>query len=1121
MQCPKCQFENPEGSKFCLDCGQKFQLRCPHCDKALPVSAKFCNDCGNDLTKPIETVPIDYSEPQSYTPKHLTDKILTNRSSIVGERKLVTVLFADVTNYTAMAEKLDPEEVHQIMDSCFKILMDEIHKYEGTINQFTGDGVMALFGAPVAYEDHAQRACYVALSIQKSIINFEEIVKKDYNIEFKMRIGINSGLVVVGSIGDDLRMDYTAIGDTTNLAARMESTATPGTILVSRHTYKLTKDFFEYKSLGKIEVKGKKEPQEVFELIKMGEIGTRIGASVAKGLTRFVGRKNSMSALKEAYDKTNSGFGQLVEIVGEAGVGKSRLIHEFKRSLPKDKNAYLEGRCLYHGRSIAYLTIIDIVKKYFDIKESDHESLIKIKMKEKLLQLDNRLNSCLPPLHDLLSLKVEDEVYLQLESQQRREKIFVAVRDLFVRENQKQPLILVVEDLHWIDKTSEQFLEYMIERLANVQILLILLYRHEYKHQWKSKSQYHKIGLDHLTNKSSIELIRAILDDCEIAPEIENIILNRASGNPLFIEELTLNLLENGSIEKHDDQCVLARKGSEIQVPDTVQGIIAARIDRIEENHKRIMQLASVIGREFAYRILQSITGMKEDLKSHLFNLQVLEFIYEKSIFPELEYIFKHALTQEVAYSSLLLKRRKKIHKRIGQAIEEIYTDRLEEFYEILAYHYTKSGHIEKAIHYLKLSGEKSTRNHSLNEAIQFYKQAIEILNKLTESDETQRHKLQVLLSMTIPLRVAGYPQDSLRFLKEGERLANDLEDKKKLTNFYSQIGNLYATRGNTQLAQRYEENCFEQAENNQDVEFMAPIAYDLCNTYIFIGEYGKIIKIAPKVLHLLKITKRKSEFFSRPDNVYSELCGYYGLSLGMQGDFKKGEAFCEKSLKHATEICDLRTMGFCENMYGYIYLIKGDWKLSIEHFQKCIKYFEEAKWLWPLSIACSGLVYSYSFLDDQDNAFKYSEKLHKLKDESQIVLFSSFMYWMLGSAYINLNDLKSAQKYIAEALNLAKRNIEKHGQGLSLIDFGRILAETDSSQIEKAGEYILLGTALLEKLNIVPHYSQGYLYLGQFYANTGRKEKALENLENAEEMFQEMGMDYWLAKTKEFLDKL
>ena len=317
----------------------KFELNVPTARvKSCLVSAKFCNECGNDLTKPIETVPINYSEPQSYTPKHLTDKILTNRSSIVGERKLVTVLFADVTNYTAMAEKLDPEEVHQIMDSCFKILMDEIHKYEGTINQFTGDGVMALFGAPVAYEDHAQRACYAALSIQKSIINFEEIVKKDYNIEFKMRIGINSGPVVVGSIGDDLRMDYTAIGDTTNLAARMESTATPGTILVSRHTYKLAKDFFEYKSLGKIEVKGKKEPQEVFELIKMGEIDTRIGASVAKGLTRFVGRKNSMTALKEAYDKTHSGLGQLVEIVGEAGVGKSRLIHEFKRSLPKDKN---------------------------------------------------------------------------------------------------------------------------------------------------------------------------------------------------------------------------------------------------------------------------------------------------------------------------------------------------------------------------------------------------------------------------------------------------------------------------------------------------------------------------------------------------------------------------------------------------------------------------------------------------------------------------------------------------------------------------------------------------------------------------------------------------------------
>ena len=467
MQCPKCQFENPEGSKFCLDCGQKFELRCPHCDKALPVSAKFCNDCGNDLSRPTETVHIDFSEPQSYTPKHLIDKILTNRSAIEGERKLVTVLFADVADYTAMAEKLDPEEVHQIMDGCFKILMDEIHKYEGTINQFTGDGVMVLFGAPVAHEDHAQRACYAALSIQKALENYEEEIKKDYGMRFKLRIGLNSGPVVVGAIGDDLRMDYTAIGDTTNLAARMENASTPGSVMVSENAYNLAKDYFVFKSPDRLQMKSKEKPQQVYQLIKTGAISTRIQASEAKGLKKFVGRKNSMTALKESLKKTASGSGQIVGIVGEAGVGKSRLFLELKQSLSNNGYTFLEGKCLHYGSSMAYLPVLDILRTYFDINEGDSEILIKKKMNEKIIQLDKKLKNCLPPFQELLSLKVEDETFIQFEPQQKKEKIFEAIRDLFVRESQNNPIILVIEDLHWIDKTSEQFLDYLIDGLAN------------------------------------------------------------------------------------------------------------------------------------------------------------------------------------------------------------------------------------------------------------------------------------------------------------------------------------------------------------------------------------------------------------------------------------------------------------------------------------------------------------------------------------------------------------------------------------------------------------------------------------------------------------------------------
>ncbi len=363
MKCPSCQFENPKGIIFCGKCASKLEFICPKCNFSNPPDFIFCGKCAYDLGELTEAPEIDFNQPQSYTPKYLADKILNTRNAIEGERKLVTVLFADVANYTAMAEKLDPEEVHQIMDGCFKILMNEIHKYEGTINQFTGDGVMALFGAPVALEDHAQGACYAGLAIQNAIRAYGERINSDYGVDFKMRIGLNSGPVIVGAIGDDLRMDYTAIGDTTNLSARMESIAKAGTILVSANTYKIAKDFFEFRSLGKVQAKGKKDLQEAFELIKTGEAETRIKASIAKGLTKFVGRKNSTATLNEAYEKVCSGFGQVVGIVGEAGVGKSRLLFEFVQSLKGNDFTYLEGRCIHYGETLPYYPFIEILKK--------------------------------------------------------------------------------------------------------------------------------------------------------------------------------------------------------------------------------------------------------------------------------------------------------------------------------------------------------------------------------------------------------------------------------------------------------------------------------------------------------------------------------------------------------------------------------------------------------------------------------------------------------------------------------------------------------------------------------------------------------------------------------------
>ena len=739
MNCPQCGFENDSEKKFCIECGERLTLRCPGCESELKGIEKFCGECGHDLSKAKDTPPIDYSQPQSYTPKFLAEKILTTRSSIEGERKLVTVLFADVANYTSIAEKLDPEEVHQIMDGCFKILMDEIHKYEGTINQFTGDGVMALFGAPVAHEDHGQRACHAALAIQKAIEGYGERIRGQHGAEFSLRIGLNSGPVIVGSIGDDLRMDYTAVGDTTNLAHRMQDMANPGSVFVSGHTHRLARDFFEFDSLGKVEVKGKEEPQEAYELVRSTEVETRIGAAAAKGLTRFVGRMKEIEALRDSFEQAQSGSGQVIGVVGEAGVGKSRLLLELRGMLPEGDYTFLEGRCLHYGRSMPYLPILDVLKAYFDIGEDDREATIKKKLRERLKGLDESLEVIPPALHEVLSLKVEDEQYLQLDPQQRKERTFEEIRDLLIRESQKKPLILAVEDLHWIDKTSQDFLDYLIGFLPTARILLILLYRPEYTHTWGSKSYYGKIGLDQLSAQTSAELVQAILQGGKVAPEIAGLVLGRAGGNPLFVEELTHSLVENGSIQKKDNQFVLAQKPSEIEVPDTIQGIIAARMDRIEDNLKRIMQVASVIGREFAYRILQTITDTSEDLKASLLNLQGLEFIYEKQLFPELEYIFKHALTQEVAYNSLLQKRRKEIHEKIGQAIEELYSERLEEYYELLAHHYGSSANTPKAVKYLHLAGEQAVKRSAYAEAIGQLSRAVQLVKTLPETRENKQ----------------------------------------------------------------------------------------------------------------------------------------------------------------------------------------------------------------------------------------------------------------------------------------------------------------------------------------------------------------------------------------------
>jgi len=1084
----------------------------------------FCLECGSDLRKASDSPPVvDYTQPESYTPKFLADKILTTRSAMEGERKLVTVFFADVANYTGISEKLDPEEVHQIMDGAFRILMDEIHRFEGTINQFTGDGVMALFGAPLAHEDHAQRACHAALSVQKNLGQYGEKIQADTGLEFKMRMGLNSGHVIVGSIGDDLRMDYTAVGDTTNLAARMEDMAKPGSVLVSTNTHRLAADYFEFDTLGKLEVKGKEKPQEAWELLKSSAVATRIGASISKGLTRFVGRQNSMDLLNEAFDKVKSLSGQVVGVVGEAGVGKSRLLLEFGKQLPQDGYAYLEGRCIHYGSSMPYLPILDILRSYFEITEGDREFLIRKKIRDKTLALDEKLENDISPILELLSLPTEDEEYTNLDPRIKKEKTFEALRNILIRQSRVIPLVLVIEDLHWIDNTTQEFINYLIDWVPGSRILLLLLYRPEYTHQWGSKSFYTKIGLDQLEPEYSLELIKAILEESDVAEDLKELIINKAAGNPLFMEEFTQNLVENGTIEKQDNVFVVSKQIDAIQVPETVQGIIAARMDRLEDNLKRTMQVASVIGRDFAFKILHSITDTadfrSEELKSYLLNLQGLEFIYEIQIFPELEYIFKHALIQDVAYNSLLQSRRKEIHKRIGQAIEELYPDRLVEYYQVLAHHYSQAENLEKAYEYSKLSGDKAKESYNHQEALTYFFQAIGILDQMPENQKMLEEQLEIRLLMIRPMHDLMYPEKSLEILEQGVKLAEELENSKALAFFYARLAYYHTFKGDPQLVLKHNEAVFKQAQNEGDIDAMALSAVGLCITYYYLGEVKKLTELAPGVIRTIEKSNRISDDFGMENKPYFWLKIYYSVSLLMMGNIEEAKKLFEETLPLISEDLYLK----CLNRFYYGILLTeiGEYEKAIESLQNSFDCAEESQLTYMKVNSLTYMGYANHHQKSPDRAREYFKKAAELQPQIEDTTFGYVMYWSLFIFHLDEKELGKAKTCARKIEELSRKTSHKLAIFCSKFTLEIIKGLEEPSNLKSAEETILEAVDLMEKLHQKSYYHLGYFFLGELFANAGQKKKAEKYLKKAESLYQEMGFVYWLDRTREVLDRI
>ncbi len=780
MICPSCDHENRSAAKFCEECGAHFSPACSSCGTELRPGAKFCDECGTTTSAKATRAAAPAGgerSPSDYTPKHLADRILQSKSALEGERKQVTVLFADVKGSMELAGQVDPERWHVILNRFFEILSDGIHLFEGTVNQYTGDGIMALFGAPIAHEDHAQRACYAALRLRDELRTYADELRLSEGLDFAVRMGLNSGEVVVGKIGDDLRMDYTAQGHTVGLAARMENMAPAHGVCVSQSTADLASGYVELRDLGESTIKGANEPIRVFELVGMGEIQSRFDRSRSRGLTRFVGRDDDMDVLERAYEQARSGNGQVIGVVAQAGTGKSRLCFEFVERCRARGLRVLQGTGVAHGKNIPFLPILQIFRQYFGITEQDADRMAREKIAGRLLLIDERFREFLPVMFDFMSVPDPDNPAPSMDPDARQRQLFNVMRR--VVERGEGATINLIEDLHWVDAGSEAWIEQMVDAASGNSSLLILNFRPEYHAQWMQKSWYRQLPLLPLGPEAIQELLDDLLGADPSVRGLSELVHERTAGNPFFAEEVVQTLIEAGNLDGSKGRYRLVTPIERLEIPSSVESVLAARIDRLPEREKQVLQAASVIGKEFAEPILSAVLDWPStELSSSIQALKDAEFLFEKSLYPVTEYAFKHPLTQEVALGSQLRERRAKTHAAVARTIEAAHAERLDEHAALLAHHYDEAGDHDQAARFHRLAAIWILKSDA-SESRAHWKRMLELLRPLEKTAERQRLALEGIdLMLTNGWRFGDVGAEEAALAEEGRTLATRLGDQ-------------------------------------------------------------------------------------------------------------------------------------------------------------------------------------------------------------------------------------------------------------------------------------------------------------------------------------------------------
>ncbi|MFQ5897200.1 MAG: adenylate/guanylate cyclase domain-containing protein [Candidatus Methylomirabilia bacterium] len=945
MLCASCRFDNPPQNRFCEQCGAALEVRCAQCGAPLRPGARFCGGCGQRLTGPEPEVQAPAPKPPvtadyqsrlvSYTPKHLAEKILKTRSALEGERRQVTVLFADIARFTALAEKLDPEEVHRIIDRCFELITAEIHRFEGTINQYTGDGVMALFGAPVAHEDSPRRAVHAALGIQRALRDYSKELQAEQGLSLQMRMGLNTGPVVVGRIGDDLRMDYTAVGDTTNLAARLQQSARPGSVLVSEATYKLVTGFFETLDLGEMPVKGH-APVRAFEVLRPRGRRARFGVAAERGLTPLVSRDRELNTLLDLFREVEAGRGQVVFIAGEAGIGKSRLVLEFHRALAEAGEAatWLEGRCISFGRSIPFLPVIDQYRENFRIEEVDGEPEIIAKVEHGMRRM-GELEAHIPYVRYLLGVDPGDPAILAMDASARRKKVFDANRAMSLRGARLRPIVFVFEDLHWIDTSTEEYLGSLMDSVAGVPLMLVLTYRVGYTLPFGSRSFYTTLTLRSLSEAETLAMAGRVLGTEQFPRELNVALMEKAEGVPLFVEEVTKTLIDLGVLRRENGGYRMVKGVGEVSVPETIQGIIMARLDRLGENGKRTVQLASVIGRQFLLRLLERIAGLTGELEGLLGELKALEIIYEQGLLPEPSYVFKHAVIQDVAYQSLLRERRKELHKAVGYAIEELYPDRLADHYEELAHHFTQAEEWKKAMEYSVLAGDRAAHAFANGEAKAHFARALGSAEKVRPLPDPGG-LASLHMKQGAVLAVLAEYEEAAAVYRRALQLMRRVGDRPREIEILVALSGVYTFYHRPEPAMEYNEQALAIARELGDRAFQAVCLAN--RVHVRSAGYGQIVETTADAEEALRLSKEIGD-----PKLLAQTLIFLGGALQWRGDFDRSLVY----LGEGAELALREHRGFlfarAAFFIGNANVAKGEYEEALRWYRRLSDYASAA----------------------------------------------------------------------------------------------------------------------------------------------------------------------------------